>query len=86
MKAWHVYILSCNDGTLYTGITNDLPRRVTEHNEGTASKYTRVKLPVKLIYSERKVSRSAALKREAEIKSLPRSEKIRLCRAIPGAA
>jgi len=76
--SWHVYILECGDGTLYTGITNDLKRRVEEHNAGTGAKCTRSRLPVKLVYSERKRNRSYASKREAAIKSLSRSEKLKL--------
>lgn len=76
--SWHVYILECGDGTLYTGITNDLERRVDEHNAGTGAKCTRARLPVKLVYSERKRNRSYASKRETAIKNLSRDEKISL--------
>ena len=75
---WHVYILECADGTLYTGITNDLDKRLVAHNRGTASKYTRPRLPAKLIYSEKRRKRSTALKREAEIKGLTRPQKLEL--------
>ena len=75
---WLVYILRCSDGSLYTGITNDLPKRLTAHTAGRASKYTRSRLPVRLAYSERQRSKSAALKREAAIKRLRRAEKDRL--------
>jgi putative endonuclease len=70
-----VYILRCKDGTLYTGWTNDLERRVAEHNRGTASKYTRARRPVRLVYEEELASRSDALKREWAIKQMTRSEK-----------
>ena len=73
--SWHVYILECGDGSFYTGIANDLERRVDEHNAGTGAKCTRARLPVKLIYSERKRNRSYASKREAQIKNLTREEK-----------
>ena len=76
--SWHVYILECGDGTLYTGITNDLERRVDEHNAGTGAKCTRARLPVKLVYSERKRNRSYASKREAAIKKLSRDEKMKV--------
>ena len=75
---WLVYILRCRDGSLYTGITNDLPKRLQTHAAGKASKYTRSRLPVTLAYTEPQKSKSAALKREAAIKRLPRSQKIKL--------
>ncbi|MBM4057768.1 MAG: GIY-YIG nuclease family protein, partial [Planctomycetes bacterium] len=71
---WFVYLLSCSDGSLYTGITNDLPKRLKAHAAGKASKYTRSRLPVKLVYSEAQRSKSVALKREAAIKKLRRAE------------
>lgn len=64
---WFVYILRCADGTLYTGITKDLARRTRQHNDGTASRYTRSRRPVKLVYQEPQRSQSLALKREATI-------------------
>jgi predicted GIY-YIG superfamily endonuclease len=73
--AWSLYVLKCRDGTLYTGITNDLPRRITQHNNGTASRYTRSRLPVKLVHQERCRGRSSALKKEYAIKQLTRKEK-----------
>jgi len=75
---WLVYILRCSDGSLYTGITNDLPKRLKAHAAGKASLYTRSRLPVALAYSEPQESKSAALKREAAIKRLRRAEKDRL--------
>jgi len=75
---WLVYILRCSDGSLYCGITNDLPKRLKAHAAGRASKYTRSRLPVRLAYSEPQKSKSAALKREAVIKRLRRAEKDRL--------
>ncbi|MDD5174179.1 MAG: GIY-YIG nuclease family protein [Candidatus Omnitrophota bacterium] len=75
---WHVYIIKCSDGSLYTGITTDIPRRIDEHNSGRGGSYTRVRKPVKLIYSESCFDRSGALKREAEIKSWPRNKKLAL--------
>jgi putative endonuclease len=72
---WLVYILRCSDGSLYTGITNDLPKRLKAHAAGKASKYTRSRLPVRLAYSEPQKSKSAALKREAAVKRLRRAEK-----------
>jgi len=78
--AWVCYLLECADGTLYTGISNDLPRRLGQHARGVASKYTRARRPVRLRWSERQHDRSAALRREAQIKSLPRGEKLALRR------
>ena len=77
---WFVYIVRCADGSLYTGITKDVKRRCQQHNAGTASRYTRSRLPVKLVYQESHASRSLALKREAAIKALPRREKLALIR------
>jgi putative endonuclease len=78
--AWVCYLLECADGTLYTGISNDLPRRLGQHARGVASKYTRSRLPVRLRYSEKHLTRSSALKREAAIKRLPRACKLALRR------
>jgi putative endonuclease len=78
--SWFVYVLRCNGGTLYTGITTDPERRLAAHLRGVASKYTRSRLPVKLIYRESHESHSAALKREAEIKRLRRGAKLDLVR------
>ncbi len=71
-----LYILKCRDGTLYTGITNDLPRRITQHNNGTASRYTRSRLPVRLMFNEPCRNRSQALIKEYAVKQLSRKEKI----------
>ncbi len=73
-----VYVLECADGSLYTGYTTDLERRVAEHDAGEGAKYTRGRTPVELLYHERYGSRSAATAREHEIKSLSRTEKERL--------
>ncbi len=70
-----VYILRCADGSLYTGWTNDLARRLAAHNAGTASRCTRSRRPLELVYSERCADKSAALRREAAIKKLTHSEK-----------
>ncbi|MCZ6766753.1 MAG: GIY-YIG nuclease family protein [bacterium] len=80
MSEWVVYILLCSDGTLYTGISNRLEHRLESHHGGVASKYTRTRLPVKLVHQERHPNRSSALKREAAIRKLSRSEKQRLAR------
>jgi len=68
---WCVYILRCADATLYTGITNRVAARVDAQNAGRGARYTRGRLPVKLVYEEAAVDRSAALRREAEIQRVP---------------
>jgi len=78
MAQWYCYLLECADGSLYTGITNDLEKRLTAHNDGTASKYTRSRLPAKLVFTEDMPDRAAASRREAQIKRLPRASKIAL--------
>lgn len=72
---WSLYVLKCNDGTLYTGITNDLPRRVKQHNEGTASRYTRSRLPARVVFHEQCRNKSHALKKEFFVKSMTREKK-----------
>jgi putative endonuclease len=76
-----VYILECGDGSLYTGWTNDIEKRLKSHNAGKGGKYTRSRLPVRLVYSERAVDRGQALRREAEIKRLDRPGKLKLITA-----
>lgn len=78
MKNWYVYIVRCSDGTLYTGIATDVEARVKKHNVGTAAKYTCNRRPVKLLYVEEVVGRSAASKREHHIKKLSRKKKLEL--------
>lgn len=75
---WLVYVLRCRDESLYTGITNDLAKRLAAHAAGRASKYTRSRLPVRIAYQERQATKSLALKREAAIKRMPRREKLSL--------
>ena len=77
---WFVYLLRCADGTLYTGIAKDVSRRCRQHNAGTASRYTRSRLPVVVVYQEAHASRTLALKREAAIKALSRRQKMSLIR------
>jgi len=76
-----VYLLRCRDGSLYTGITNDLRHRLASHQSGKASAYTRSRLPVTLAYREVVRDRGGALKREAAIRRLSRAEKLALCSA-----
>ena len=78
MPRWFVYVLRCRDGSLYTGISTDVAKRVAAHNAGKGARYTRPRLPVVVVHTERKRSRSTALKREAAIKSLSRAAKINL--------
>ncbi|MCU4742299.1 GIY-YIG nuclease family protein [Halobacteria archaeon AArc-m2/3/4] len=73
-----VYVLECADGSLYTGYTTDLERRVGEHNAGEGAKYTRGRTPVEVVHSEGYDSRSAAMSREYEIKQFSRARKVRL--------
>ncbi len=75
---WTCYLLECADHTLYCGITNDLDKRLAAHNAGDGAKYTRSRTPVKLVYQEACADRSAASKREREIKALPRTAKLAL--------
>ena len=79
-RVWTVYMLRCRDGSLYTGITNDLPKRLVRHGAGTASAYTRARRPVRLVFQERQPDRSAALRREAAVRRLTRAAKLALAR------
>jgi len=78
-----VYILKCSDNTFYTGYTVDIERRLEAHREGMASKYTRGRRPVELVYREELASKSLALRRELEIKKMSRSEKMALTAKYP---
>jgi putative endonuclease len=78
MSTWSVYILLCSDGSLYTGATTDVQRRFEEHQQGRASKCTRSRLPVKLMYVRGGLTQSQALKEEARLKALPRPEKVQM--------
>lgn len=73
---YYIYILLCNDNSLYTGYTKDLKKRLKDHNEGNGSKYVRSRLPAKVIYQEKYKTKSEAMKREIEIKGWSREEKI----------
>jgi putative endonuclease len=75
---WYVYILECSDGTLYTGITTDLDKRLKTHNNGKGAKYTKARLPVVLKASFEAEDRSSASKEEYRIKQLTRKEKLKL--------
>ncbi len=75
---WCVYLVECADGTLYAGISNDLARRLQQHNDGSGARYTRSRRPVSLVYAEPAADRSSASRREYELKQLPRAHKLRL--------
>lgn len=77
-KNWYVYILRCSDETLYTGITTEPQRRLAQHNAGTASKCTRSRRPVEMVYCEEVSGKPEALRREYAIKQLPRQQKLAL--------
>ena len=79
--AWYVYMLRCGDGSLYTGCTDNVERRLAAHRSGKGAKYTRSRLPLELVYQEAVEDRSAALRREAAIKALPRIKKLALLEA-----
>lgn len=76
--AYWLYILQCGDGTLYTGITGDIDRRLAAHQSGKGAKYTRGRGPLRVVYREECGDRSAALRRELAVKSLTRAEKLAL--------
>ena len=76
--SWTVYLLKCADGTLYCGCTNTLTKRLAAHNRGQGAKYTRSRRPVALAWQEEQPDRSAALRREAQVKKLSRAQKLAL--------
>lgn len=77
---WHIYIVRCSDKTLYTGISNDVSRRIRTHNRKKGALYTKFRVPVRLAYTEEVLTRSAALVREREIKKLTHKKKLELIR------
>ena len=81
--SWWVYLLRCGDGTLYTGITDDLNRRLAAHNAGRGAKYTRSRRPVTLVWREEQPDKSAALRREYAVKQLTRAKKLALIEGGP---
>jgi putative endonuclease len=80
---WYFYILKCRDTSFYCGITNNLSERLKEHNEGEGAKYTKTRLPVKLIYFEKHSDKSSACKREIEVKGWRREKKEKLLMDSP---
>lgn len=79
--AWHVYLAACADGSLYCGVTTDLAKREAAHNKGTGARYTRSRRPVRIAWSEPAATRGDALRREMQVKALPRRAKLRLAQA-----
>lgn len=79
---WYVYMLRCGDGSLYTGITDDVEKRLAAHRAGRGAKYTRGRGPLELVYQEEQPDKSAALRREYAIKRLPRKKKLELFEQI----
>lgn len=79
---YHVYLLECADGTIYTGITTDVARRLKAHTDGKGARYTKARGAVKLLYSEKAKDRSVAQKREAEIKGWPRARKLAFIKEV----
>ena len=77
-QKWVIYILLCNDDTLYTGITNDIENRLTQHETGAGAKYTKGRGPFRIVYQEGAPDRSTASKREYEIKKMTKSQKLKM--------
>ena len=77
--SWYVYMLRCGDGTLYTGMTDDIAKRLSAHRAGKGAKYTRGRGPLEVVYTERLSDKSEALRREYALKQLKKAEKERLC-------
>jgi len=80
-RDWCVYIVRCSDGSLYTGVTNDMDRRFKMHNDGKGARYTRTRRPVVLVYQENSMTRTRALVRECAIKATPKPKKEKLINA-----
>ena len=80
LSKYYVYIVNCNDNTFYCGYSNNVEKRVDVHNKSLGAKYTKTRLPVKLIYTECFDSKSEAMKREYQIKQLTRQQKLKLIR------
>lgn len=80
MTPWFLYILRCQDNSLYIGITPDVEARLTKHNQGKGARYTKTRLPVKLVYTEKLLNKSTALRREIQLKTWRKGEKEKLVR------
>lgn len=83
MHKYYAYLARCNDNTLYAGYTNDLKEREIKHNDGKGAHYTKIRRPIKIVYSEGFVNRSDAMKRECQLKKLKRDEKEDLIKSRP---
>lgn len=81
LPSYYIYIVRCRDGSLYTGWTNNVAARVAHHNTGKGAKYTRSRLPVKLVYAQKCASKVDAMRTERAIKKLSRTQKMSLVRA-----
>ena len=81
--AWYIYMARCADGSFYTGVARNVSNRMAQHNSGKGAKYTRGRLPAELVYVEKSVDRSSALRREYQIKRMDSTEKRRLIEAQP---
>jgi putative endonuclease len=81
---WFVYIIKCGDNSLYTGITTNIPRRLEQHKSGKGAKYTKGRGELQLVYSERQLDKSSALKREIAIKSMKKPLKLELINNLNG--
>jgi putative endonuclease len=79
-RAWSVYLVECADGTLYCGVSNDVDARLAAHNAGRGARYTRGRAPVRLVWREACGARGDALRRERQVKALPRAAKLALTR------
>jgi putative endonuclease len=83
MSGYYVYLVECSDKTLYTGWTNNIEKRIHEHNNGTCgAKYTRTRRPIKLVYVEKYLTLSDALKRESQIKKLSYEQKLQFTKKV----
>jgi putative endonuclease len=82
-RGYYTYILECADGTYYCGWTTDPARRLSEHNSGIGSRYTRTRRPVRMVYLKSLPSRNEAMRMEAMIKKMPRRKKAELIRSVP---
>jgi putative endonuclease len=78
---WYLYVLKCADGSLYTGVTNNIEKRMGDHKNGVGSKYVRSRLPFELLYQEEFESKQEAMKREFAVKKLSRKQKLELLHA-----
>ena len=79
---WYVYIVRCRDGSLYTGVTNDLVKRLAAHNAGRGAKYIKPRRPVTMVYTEKQKARGMALARECQIKRLCRRDKLAMIASV----